>query len=232
MKKLFTIIIILLIIFMMMYSYRYVLNSRKTVTAQEVQSIEEYISKIYMWKEVTGEALPKFNNINEAPQVWIWEVVNKNLDKYEIIKEDIYSKAKELFGDEFNIEFPDEGSEFIVYNEEIQKYYTTGMGLDDYDDSFIINDIQKTKKGYSVDVIEYLIDYTEAKNIDYEEEIDEEEYNINICNLNGEVIETIKNTDGNSKIIEIVKKNINKFNLKNIDLIKDSESKLYVKRVK
>ena len=79
MKKLVGVIVILLVIFIGMYIYRSNIN-KKNVSAQEVQEIQEYISKIYMWQEITENALPKFNNINEAPDLWIWEVVKKNLE--------------------------------------------------------------------------------------------------------------------------------------------------------
>ena len=142
MKKLFAIILILLIIFMGMYSYRSVLNNNRNLKATEVENIEKYISGIYMWQEVTDEALPKFDNINNAPNKWVWEVVNKNSEKYELTYDDIKNKAKDLFGSNFQKEFPKEGSEFIECNEETGNYYTTGIGLDDYEDSFLLNKIE------------------------------------------------------------------------------------------
>ena len=62
MKKLVAIICILLFIFVGMYVNRSKSN-QNLITATEVEKVEEYISKIYMWKEITGEALPKFDNI-------------------------------------------------------------------------------------------------------------------------------------------------------------------------
>ena len=97
MKKLLAIICILLVIFIGMY-----INKNKStqnmVTATEVENVQEYISKIYMWKEVTEEALPKFDNINDAPDVWTWEVVKKNLDNYEATYEEIKQKSKLMSG--------------------------------------------------------------------------------------------------------------------------------------
>ena len=77
MKKLLAIICVLLVIFVGMYIYKNNIN-QNTVNVSEVEKIEEYISKIYMWQEVTEEALPKFDNINNAPDLWVWEVVKKN----------------------------------------------------------------------------------------------------------------------------------------------------------
>ena len=69
MKKLVAIICILLVIFVGMYVNRSKSN-QNLITATEVEKVEEYISKIYMWKEITGDALPKFDNINDAPDIW------------------------------------------------------------------------------------------------------------------------------------------------------------------
>ena len=62
MKKMLVIIFILLIIFIGIYINKKNIGN-EIVTATEVNNIEEYISKIYMWQEITEEALPKFNNI-------------------------------------------------------------------------------------------------------------------------------------------------------------------------
>ena len=117
MKKLVAIICILLVIFIGMY-----INKRKStqnmVTASEVSKIEEYISKIYMWKEVTEEALPKFDNINDAPDLWTWEVVKKNLENYELSYEEIGQEAKKLFGEQFTKQFPKERTEYIQFDNE------------------------------------------------------------------------------------------------------------------
>lgn len=228
MKKLFAIILILLIIFMGMYSYRSVLNNNRNLKAAEVENIEKYISSIYMWKEVTDEALPKFDNINNAPDKWVWEVVNKNSEKYELTYNDIKNKAKDLFGSNFQKEFHKEGSEFIQCNKETGNYYTTGIGLDDYEDSFLLNKIQKNKNGYVAEIIEYIVDYSESKN----NEEDNTDYNIHICNLEEQQIVTLKNTDGDTKIIESVKENIDKFTSKTITLIKGNQGKLYVDNIK
>ena len=102
MKKLIAIICVLLIIFISMFIYQNKAIQSKKITVEEVAKIEEYIKKIYLWKEVTNEALPKFENINEAPEDWIWENIKKNVEEYEMDYEQINQKAKELFGTEFS----------------------------------------------------------------------------------------------------------------------------------
>lgn len=227
MKKLLAIIGILLVIFIGMYIYKNNIN-QNNITALEVQEIEEYISKIYMWKEITKEALPKFNNINDAPDLWIWEVVKKNLEDYELSYNEIQEKATEIFGKNFNKQFPKEGTEYIYYNEDLEKYVATGIGLDTLDDSFIIKSINKTKNGYEIEIIEYLEDYGNAMGIEDESEF----YEIYIKNLDEETIATIKSNESETKAIEIVKENVEKFSKKNINLIKNSEGNIFVESVK
>ena len=225
MKKLLAIICILLVIFIGMY-----INKNKStqnmVTA--VENVQEYISKIYMWKEVTEEALPKFDNINDAPDVWTWEVVKKNLDNYEATYEEIEQKAIQLFGKQFTKQFPEEGTEYIQYNDELGKYLTSGIGLDALDDCFLIKNIKKTKSGYEVEIVEYLEDYENSFGVEDESEI----YEIYIKNLNQDTIATMKNNEAENKSVEIVKENLDKFTTKTVNLVKDSDGNIYVQSVK
>ena len=226
MKKLVAIICVLLVIFIGMYINK-TKSSQKIVTASEVEKVEEYISKIYMWKEVTEEALPEFNNINEAPDLWTWEVVKKNLEDYELTYEEIQQKATELFGKQFTKQFPKEGTEYIQYDEQTDKYITSGIGLDSLDDSFLIKNINKNKNEYDVEIVEYLEDHSNSDGVEDEDEV----YDIYIKNLNQDTIATIKSNEGETKAIETVKENIDKFTTKTIKLIKDSDGNIYVKQV-
>ena len=227
MKKLLAIICILLVIFVGMFIYKNNIN-QNNITVSEVQQIEDYISKIYMWQEITEEALPKFDNINNAPDLWIWEVVKKNLENYELSYDEIQEKAIQIFGDDFKKQFPKEGSEYIYYNEDLDKYITTGIGLDTQDDMFYIKKINKTKEGYEVEIVEYLEDYENSMGLEDEIEV----YDIYIKNLDQETVTTIKSNEGETRAIEVVKENIDKFTTKTVKLIKDSEGKVFVESVK
>ena len=209
MKKLIAIICVLLVIFAGMFIYKTNIN-KKNITASEVQNIEDYIYQIYMWKEITGEALPKFDNINDAPDLWVWEVVKNNLENYELSYDEIQEKAVEIFGDNFKKQFPKEGTEYIQYNENIEKYVTTGIGLDTEDDMFYIKHINKNKSGYEVEIVEYLEDYQNSMGIEDENEV----YDIYIKNLNQETVATVKSNESETRAIEVVKENIDKFNTK------------------
>ena len=226
MKKMLVIIFILLIIFIGIYINKKNIGN-ETVTATEVNNIEEYISKIYMWQEITEEALPKFNNINDAPDLCLWEFVKKNLDDYEVSYDEVEQIAKEIFGEEFTKQFPKEGTEYIQYNDELKKYVATGVGLDTLDDNFFIKQITKTKNGYEVEIAEYLEDYENSMNIEDENQV----YDIYIKDLNHNIIATIKSNDGETKSIEVVKENIDKFTTKKIILEKDKNENLYVRQV-
>ena len=227
MKKLVAIICILLVIFVGMYVNRSKSN-QNLITATEVEKVEEYISKIYMWKEITGDALPKFDNINDAPDIWTWEVVKKDLENYELTKDEIQNKATELFGNQFKKQFPQEGTEYMQYDEKLGKYISTGIELDTLDDCFYIKNIRKTKDGYEVEIAEYLEDYVNSRWVEDENEI----YEIYIKNLNEETIANVKNTEGETKIIEVVKENLDKFTTKTVNLKKNSNGNIYVESVK
>jgi hypothetical protein len=227
MKKLVAIICILLVIFVGMYVNRSKSN-QNLITATEVEKVEEYISKIYMWKEITGDALPKFDNINDAPDVWTWEVVKKDLENYELTKDEIQNKATELFGNQFKKQFPQEGTEYMQYDEKLGKYISTGIELDTLEDCFYIKNIKKTKDGYEVEIAEYLEDYVNSLGVEDENEI----YEIYIKNLNEETIANVKNTEGETKIIEVVKENLDKFTTKTVNLKKNSNGNIYVESVK
>ncbi len=227
MKKLVAIICILLVIFVGMYVNRSKSN-QNLITATEVEKVEEYISKIYMWKEITGEALPKFDNINDAPDVWTWEVVKKNLENYDLTKDEIQNKATELFGNQFKKQFPQEGTEYMQYDEKLGKYISTGIELDTLDDCFYIKNIRKTKDGYEVEIAEYLEDYVNSLGVEDENEI----YEIYIKNLNEETIANVKNTEGETKTIDVVKENLDKFTTKTVNLKKSSNGNIYVESVK
>lgn len=227
MKKIVAIICILLVIFVGMYVNRSKSN-QNLITATEVEKVEEYISKIYMWKEITGDALPKFDNINDAPDVWTWEVVKKDLENYELTKDEIQNKATELFGNQFTKQFPQEGTEYMQYDEKLGKYISTGIELDTLEDCFYIKNIKKTKDGYEVEIAEYLEDYVNSLGIEDENEI----YEIYIKNLNEETIANVKNTEGETKIIEVVKENLDKFTTKTVNLKKNSNGNIYVESVK
>lgn len=229
MKKFIVIILILLIIFIGMFVYRQnkiTQNKNTEVTVDEINKIETYLQKIYMWKEITGEALPGFDNINNAPDVWIWEVVKKNLEEYELSYEQLEEKKKEIFGDDLKKEFPKEGYEYMEYNSETNKYYAVGTGLDNQEDVFLLDKIEKKESGYIVQIVEFLEDYSETYNTE------QTEYNIEIKNLNDEIIGTVKSTEDETNIQQLVKDNIDKFTKKEVELKTDSNGNIYVTSVK
>ena len=189
-KKLVVIICILLAIFIGMYiNQRNQISSAK-ITAEEVDDIEVYITNIYMWKEVTGEALPKFKDINDAPDKWVWEVVKKNIEKYEdISSEYIQEIAKKIFGPDFTKQISQSGNTSFEYQPEENRYIATNVELDTENDKFLINNIQKTKQGYEVEIVEYLEDYSnEPEDVIAQEEDNQGqqvEFDIPIKNING-----------------------------------------------
>lgn len=191
-----------------------------------------------MWKEITGEALPTFENINDANDRWIWEVVKKNLENYELSHDEIQNKAKEIFGPSFTKEFPKEGTDYLTYNSETNKYNAIGMGLDEEEDCFLLDTINKDKNQYKIVIIEYLEDYSNAMQVQTQitdtqnTEGNEPEYDIAIKNLNEEVITNVNSTEDETNIKQFIKDNKDKFSRKEINLKKDDNGNFYVENVK
>lgn len=218
MKKMIIIIIILVIILISMIIYKNAATGTiNQVNVQEIQKIEESISKIYLWKEVTQESLPAFEDINNANELWTWEVIKKNLEQYEVSYEEIQSKSKEIFGEEFDKKFPIEGNSSFEYDEEINKYYPTETRLDQMEDIFILNQIEKTKEGYNVKIIEYLQDYSN-------------EDKVIVRNIEQEELGQVGINDSEKKMQEIVKNNIDRFSKKRV-YFKVQENNLIVQKV-
>ena len=212
MKKMLVIIVILAMILVSMIIYKNIaINKNKSVNVHEVEQIEEYISKIYMWKEITKEALPTFENINNANELWVWEVIKKNLETYETTYEEIQQKGKELFGEKFEKQIPKEGNDSFYYDKESNKYLATEIVLDEEEDSFLLKDIEKEGEKYKVKIIEYIEDYSE-------------ENKVIIRNLQEEEIGRVSTSDSETKIKEIVKNNKERFSQKNIEIKKEKDN--------
>jgi hypothetical protein len=219
MKKMIAIIIVLLIIFISMAIYKYVIVVNNQIKIEDVNKIEEYISKIYCWKEVTDEALPKFNSINEAPEKWVWEVVKKNSEEYELSYDQIKNKQTELFGEKLTKEYPKEGTEIFKYNKEDNKYIASETQTDENDDNFFVNKITKIKNGYEVEILEYLEDYSKY-----------EQNEVLVKNLKEEIIATLDTNEVERKTIEVLKNNMEKFTTRKITL-KYKNEQIYVEKV-
>ena len=97
MRKLIVIIIVLIIILGGMIAYKNIVKKVDTISVQEIEKIENYLNQIYIWQEITEEALPKFEEINQANEKWIWEAVKKNLEEYELSYEQIQEKVNIIF---------------------------------------------------------------------------------------------------------------------------------------
>lgn len=186
-------------------------NESNNVSIEEIQKIEEKISSVYMWKEVTGEAIPKFQDINSADEKWIWEVVKNNLENYEVTYEEIEEEAKLIFGDSFNKEFPKEGNSSFEYNSNTNKYTATEVELDQEEDSFLLDNITKTDTGYEVEIIEYLEDYSE-------------EESVIVKNTNNEEIGRVSISESETNMQDIVKNNKDRFTKKKVYLVKENDN--------
>ena len=212
MRKMLVIIVILLLILVGMIVYKKVAVAKSSdIKANEVIQVEEAISKVYLWEEVTNEALPKFSDINNAEDKWIWEAVKNNLENYELEYDEIQIKAKELFGQKFNKEFPKEGNQSFSYSEEMQKYVAEEIETDQKEDDFLLDKIIKTKEGYEAEILEYIADYTE-ENI------------IIVRNTNDEELSRISASEDESAIQNVVKNKKDKCTRTKVTLKKENEN--------
>ncbi len=219
MKKLIAIIILLVIILVGIAVYKKVAIATQEIKIEEIERIENYLNQIYMWKEITNEALPSFETINQADEIWVWEVVKKNLEEYELTSERIEEKAKEIFGGKFIKKFPQEGTLYIVPDEENQFYYAIGTDLDQQEDLFLLNKIEKTKTGYEVEIVEYLEDYSQI----------EEQELIIIRNIEGEEVGRVSSQE-EEKTKQLAKDNRDKLSKKRI-ILQEEKGRLVVEKV-
>lgn len=218
MKKMLIIIVVLASILITMIIYKNMsVGSKNSVNIGEIQNIEDSISKIYLWKEVTKNALPEFQDINDADDIWIWEAIKKNIEKYEVTFEEIEQTSKELFGENFSKQFPKEGNRSFEYDEKNNFYLATEVNLDQMEDNFLILDIKKEQQEYEVDIIEYLEDYSN-------------EEKVIIRNTNEEEIGQVSIKDSETKIQDIVKENETRFNKKKL-YFKTGNNKLIIQKI-
>ena len=85
------------------------------------------------------------------------------------------------------------------------------MNIDAINDTFLINKIEKNNNGYDVEIVEYLVDYTNS-----------DTGKIKIKNVNDEEIYELTEeeaTDGNIK--KVVKENMDRFTKKQVILGED-----------
>ena len=113
----------------------------------------------------------------------------------------------------------------MEYNEQNDTYYAVGIGLDNQEDLFLLDTIQKNNDDYSIQIVEYLEDYSEGY-----EAIDDN-YNIQIKNLNDTTIGEVKSTEAEANIQQFVKDNINEFTKKEVNLKKDENGNLHITSV-
>ena len=214
MRKMLIIIGILFVIFISMIIVRNTKvqnNESNNVSIEEIEQIEQKISSVYLWREITEEALPTFDNINNANDKWIWEVVKNNLENYEVTYEEIQEEAKIIFGENFNKELPHEGNSSFEYNKETNRYIATEVEFDQEEDSFLLDNINKTDDGYIVEIVEYLEDYST-------------EDNVIVKTTNDEEIGRVAISESETKIQEIVKNNKDRFTKKKIEIKKENEN--------
>lgn len=169
-----------------------------------------------MWKEVTNKALPDFEDINQADEKWIWEVIKQNIEAYQVTAEEIETKGKEIFGEQFVKEVPKQTNESFIYDETTSTYTATEITLDEKEDSFLLDKITKNEDGYSVQILEYLADYSE-------------ENSVIIKNLDEEEIGRVGADESVTNMQEIVKQYSDRFTKKELTIKQEGEKLITTK---
>ena len=120
-------------------------------------------------------------------------------------------EAKLIFGDSFNKEFPKEGNSSFEYNSKNNKYVATEVEFDQEEDSFLLDNITKIDKGYEVEIIEYLEDYSE-------------EESVIVKNTNNEEIGRVSISESETAMQDIVKNNKDRFTKKKVYLVLENDN--------
>lgn len=106
-------------------------------------------------------ALPEFQNINEAPKEWIWNVLYNNLDNEEnkYTYEQIQEKLINLFSSEIQNKFPEQGiEELIEKSKENNLYYKVDLKNNNAKKyGYCIKSLTQEDNIYKIYIIEYTL---------------------------------------------------------------------------
>ena len=126
---------------------------------EENEDVYSYLYRIY-----TGisTCIPTFADINSTDENWIWECAYKNLVNFDdlipgtvIQKEDIEKSAKQLFGNNFNKEFPENGLEFWLEPQDGGYFYTASSYENEICNDYILVSVNKNENTIIAEIIEY-----------------------------------------------------------------------------
>lgn len=134
-------------------------NMEIETIVDENEFINSYLFKIYMG---TDSYIPTFTDINSADEQWIWECAYRNLINFEnlkpattVKKEEIEKSAKQLFGDNFNKEFPKEGLEFWLEPQGNEYFYATASTEKDFYNDYVILSTESKNNLITATIVEY-----------------------------------------------------------------------------
>lgn len=124
----------------------------------EEEKVKEFIDRIYF---IGLDLIPSFNDINSVDEEWIWLCAHSNLFSdgkdpgMYVTKEQVEESAKEVFGEDLEKQFPNDGLEFWLEPED-GKYFVGRAGLDpDYINDYEVVDIIAEQDKIIVEVVEY-----------------------------------------------------------------------------
>lgn len=133
-------------------------NDLENQETKFLNKIDTYISNIYYGLNTT---ISEFENINSANEEWIWECAYSNLnnivsdDTTIVKKEQIEESAKQVFGNNFKKEFPEEGLEFWLEPEEDGYFYAKTSVEKDFYDDYILVSYERNGSIITANIVEY-----------------------------------------------------------------------------
>lgn len=191
------------------------------------EDAEKYLKDIFVEYENNFNviALPEFQNINEAPKEWIWNILYNNLENEEnnYTYEQIQEKSINLFSNKLEMKFPEDGIVGLIEkNKKSNTYYKKDIKNNNSKKyGYCIKSLTQEDNMYKIYIKEYTLlidgeictlidkDGNELNKYDYKEGIEiqiDEEISLNDYNLIQKEIAIKIEQAGNPNIISITQK--------------------------
>ena len=124
------------------------------------EEADNHLEKIFVKSGNIEDPLPKFDNINNAPEDWIWMVLYNNLENEEnsYTYEEIQEKLTLLFSQNLKKTFPEEGiKDLIEKNAKTGKYNKIEIENNNKEYMYSIKSSTQEDNIYRINIIEYTI---------------------------------------------------------------------------
>lgn len=235
MKKSIKVLVIVLILVIILSTFFIVKNknsenSKNNISDVEQKEIATYINDIYN----IHTAIPEFEDINDANELWIWDNINQYLCNHEEFEdrnqycdytyEEISNFAKILYGNDFSLTVPVQNPA-MIYDSENNTYGVPLYTVETLKECQI-ESIEKSGNTYTINLIDYVISFVPP----FDSTSSDEEiyfYNITEFELNSSASNIIFKIEELKNYKEKIFENKDKFSSKTIVLEYDENLKQY-----